>query len=285
MRASAYINLYENMLNGQAITPRQLLAYDRRALSGETEELDLNILLDQVNSIFWRFLRTAARDSLAEGLEEDCWQAMQQANPPNEKKLLFRAFSNIVVTRPGQDTLFAIWKSGQPPAGVKLSEDDYTGLAVTLALRAYPGYRAILQEQLARIQNKDRKERLQYLLPSLSDDEGERDRYFATLSTAEARRKEAWVLSALSYLHHPLRRAASEKYLPATLDWLEDIQRTGDVFFPQSWLQASLGWYQTATAAAVVRNFLRQHPDYNPKLRAKILQAADNLFRAEKLVK
>jgi aminopeptidase N len=285
MRASAYINLYENMLDGQVITPRQLLAYDRKALTRETEELDLNILLDQVNSIFWRLLPSAGRDSLAEGLEETCWQAMQQAQTPNEKKLLFRAFSNIVLTRPGQDTLFDIWKSGRPPAGVKLSEDDYTGLAVALALRAYPGYRDILQEQLARIQNKDRKERLQYLLPSLSDDEGERDRYFATLSTAEARRKEAWVLSALSNLHHPLRTAASEKYLPATLDWLEDIQRTGDVFFPQSWLQASLGWYHTATAAAVVRNFLRQHPDYNPKLRAKILQAADNLFRAEKLVK
>jgi len=285
MRASAYINLYENMLDGQVITPRQLLAYDRKALTRETEELDLNILLDQVSSIFWRFLPSAGRDSLAEGLEEDCWQAMQQAHTPNEKKLLFRAFSNIVLTRSGQDTLFDIWKSGRPPAGVKLSEDDYTGLAVALALRAYPGYRDVLQEQLARIQNKDRKERLQYLLPSLSDDEGERDRYFATLSTAEARRKEAWVLSALSYLHHPLRTAASEKYLPATLDWLEDIQRTGDVFFPQSWLQANLGWYHTATAAAVVRNFLRQHPDYNLKLKAKILQAADNLFRAEKLVK
>jgi len=48
-------------------------------------------------------------------------------------------------------------------------------------------------------------------------------------------------------------------------------------------LQASLGTYQTATAADVVRRFLSDHPEYNPKLRAKILQAADNLFRAEKL--
>jgi aminopeptidase N len=79
MRASAYINLYENMLDGQVITPRQLLAYDRKALTRETEELDLNILLDQVNSIFWRLLPSAGRDSLAEGLEETCWQAMQQA--------------------------------------------------------------------------------------------------------------------------------------------------------------------------------------------------------------
>jgi aminopeptidase N len=285
MRAAAYINLYENMLDGQAITPRQLLAYDLRALSRETEELDLNILLDQVNSIFWRFLPKAGRDSMAANLEDDLWQAMTQVPSKNEKKLLFGTYTSIVCSKPGQDSLFSVWRDRRPPSGVKLSEDDYTGLAVALALRAYPGYQDILKEQLTRIQNIDRRARLQYLLPALSDDAGERDRYFASLSSADARRKEAWVLSALSYLHHPLREGASEKYLPATLDWLQDIQRTGDVFFPQSWLQASLGWYQTATAAAVVHNFLRQHPDYNPMLRAKILQTADNLFRAEKLVK
>jgi aminopeptidase N len=285
MRASGYINLYENMLDGQVLTPRQLLAYDRKALSHEPEELNLNILLDQVNSIFWRFLSPALRDSISWGLEDDLRQALQQVQPANEKKLLFGTYTSIVRSKEGQDSLFSIWRDRRPPAGVKLSEDDYTGLAVALALRAYPGYKEILQEQIRRIQNKDRRARLQYLLPALSDDAGERDAWFASLSSADARRKEAWVLPALSYLHHPLRAGASEKYLPATLDWLQDIQRTGDVFFPQSWLQASLGWYQTATAAAVVRNFLRQHPDYNPKLRAKILQSADNLFRAEKLVK
>jgi aminopeptidase N len=285
MRAAGYINLYENMLDGQVLTPRQLLAYDRKVLSHEPEELNLNILLDQVNTIFWRFLSPAFRDSISGGLEDDLWQALQQVQPKNEKKLLFGTYTSIVISKEGQDSLFSIWRDRRPPAGVKLSEDDYTGLAVALALRAYPGYKEILQEQLKRIQNKDRRARLQYLLPALSDDAGERDAYFASLSSADARRKEAWVLPALSYLHHPLRAGASEKYLPATLEWLQDIQRTGDVFFPQSWLQASLGWYQTATAAAVVRNFLRQHPDYNPKLRAKILQSADNLFRAEKLLK
>ncbi len=284
MRASAYINLYENMLAGMAVTPRQLLAYDRRALSREPEELNLNILLEQVNSVFWRFLSPTLRDSMARGLERDLLQAMDVVTSGNEKKLLFRAFSNIALSQEGQDRLFLIWKNRQPPAGVKLSEDDYTNLAVALALRDYPEYRAVLAEQVSRIQNKDRKERLEYLLPALSDDSAERDRYFATLESAEARRKEAWVLTALSYLHHPLRASVSEKYLPASLDWLADIQRTGDVFFPQSWLQASLGWYQTGTAAAVVRQFLQQHPDYNPKLKAKILQAADNLFRAERLV-
>jgi len=283
MRASAYINFYENMLDGLVFTPVQLLEYDRRALSQEPEELNLNILLDQLNSIFWRLLSPSARDSLSAGIEQDLLQAMQKAGTGNEKKLLFKAYSNVAISQEGRVRLFTIWKSQQAPTGVKLTEDDYTNLAAALALRAYPGDREILDEQLGRIQNKDRRQRLQFLLPSLSNDLSERDQFFATLKDAGARRKEAWVLTALSYLHHPLRTAASEKYLPASLEWLEDIQRTGDVFFPQSWLQASLGWYRTRTAAAMVRDFLQRHPNYNPKLKAKILQAADNLFRAEKL--
>ena len=285
MRASAYINVYENMLDGRSLRPRELLAFDRRALLQEPEELNLNILLDQLVSIFWRFLPPATRDSLAPGLEKDLWAAMQTVPSGNEKKLLFRAYANIVLTKTGEDSLYAVWETQQPPAGVKLSEDDYTNLAASLAIRAYPNAQKILAQQASRIQNKDRQQRLAFLMPSLSSDVGERDRFFASLQEAGNRKKEAWVITALSYLHHPLRTTASEKYLPQSLEWLEDLQRTGDVFFPQSWLQTSLSWYQTPTAAATVRNFLQQHPDYNPKLRAKILQAADNLFRAERLTK
>ena len=80
-------------------------------------------------------------------------------------------------------------------------------------------------------------------------------------------------------------QATSEKYLPASLDLLEKIQLTGDIFFPSSWLQATLGAYQSPAAAATVRTFLAAHPNYNMPLRAKLLQAADDLFWAEKLVR
>ena len=284
MRAAAYINGYENMLAGRALTPLQLLAQNRRLLAREPEELNLNILLDQLASVYWRFLPPATRDSVAAGLENDCWEAMLRVTADNKKKLLFRTYSSIVLSRGGQDRLFSIWKERRPPAGVKLSEDDYTGVAANLALRVYPGYDSILQEQLGRITNSDRRDRWLFLQPSLSADTGERDRFFASLQDPKIRRKEAWVLAALAYLHHPLRTGASEKYLPATLGWLEDIQRTGDVFFPQSWLQTSFNYYQTASAAAIVREFLRTHPGYNPRLKNKILQATDNLQRAQTLI-
>ena len=112
-----------------------------------------------------------------------------------------------------------------------------------------------------------------------------RDQFFASLKDEKNREKEAWVTAALGYLHHPLRQATSEKYLPESLNLLSEIQQTGDIFFPGAWLQSTLGAYQSPAAARVVRDFLAAHPTpgYNPQLRAKLLQAADDLFRAEKL--
>lgn len=283
MRASAYINLYENMLNRHAISPAALLKFDSAALLKEPEELNLNILVDQLSSIFWRFTPAAKRGRIAPGIERTLWQAMQQAVTGNKKKQLFKAYNNIALSKASQDTLFNIWKTSQPPKGVKLTEDDYTGIATALAIRNYPGYDEILNEQLTRIQNPDRKLRLQYLIPSLSNNAADRDAFFASLKEAKNRRKEAWVITALGYLHHPLRTTYSEKYLPQSLDLLEEIQHTGDIFFPQSWLQATFNWYQSPAAGKIIRNFLRSHPGYNPKLRAKILQSADNVFRAERL--
>ncbi|MBS1601303.1 MAG: aminopeptidase [Bacteroidetes bacterium] len=281
MRAATFINLYENMLNGNGFAPWQLLNYYTFRF-GETDELVLNIILEQWQSAFWRFQSRIRRDSTAGISEQYLWLAMQNAEASNNKKLLFRAFTNIATTRVAMDTIFVIWRDRRPPAGVILTEDDYTSLAAALALRDYPDSKGILEEQLARINNTDRRQRLLFLMPALSGSEAERDSLFFSLRKPEARRKEAWVLAALTYLHHPLRAATAKKYLQPSLDWLEDIQRTGDVFFPQSWLQASFGWCRTPAEAQIVRDFLQTHPGYNPKLKAKILQATDLLFRSGK---
>nr|WP_259404344.1 M1 family aminopeptidase [Hymenobacter sp. HSC-4F20] len=283
-RAAAYVNLYENMLTGRALSPRQLLEVYRRTLPQEKEELNIKLLTGQLTDIYWKLLKPAERLGLAPALEKELWQAMQQNPAANSKKLLFKAYQSVALTKDAQTRLYQLWDQQQAPAGVKLTEDDYTALALALAVRDYPAATPILPRQLTRIQNPDRKKRMEFLMPALSPDVQTRDAFFASLSEEKNREKEAWVTSALAYLHHPLRAATSEKYLPQSLALLEEIQQTGDIFFPASWLQATLGSYQTPTAARTIRDFLAAHPNYNPKLRAKLLQAADDVFRAEKLV-
>ncbi len=285
MRASAYINAYENMLNRSAINAHDLLQQNLKYIYQENEELTLGVLLGQIQSIYWHFITPSTRLKLESSIENTLWTLMQKNVEPNEKRQLFLSFTDLAGSRNALDSIYKIWLHCQPPEGVKLSEDDYTNLACGLALRLYPGYQEILAEQANRIQNPDRKARFQYLQPSLFADQAVRDSFFYSLGDAKNRTKESWVITALGFLNHPLRVSTSEKYLPASLDWLFDIQRTGDIFFPQNWLKASLGNYQTASAAEIVRHFLKEHPDYNPKLKEKILQSADNLFRAATMLK
>ncbi|RAK70164.1 M1 family metallopeptidase [Hymenobacter edaphi] len=282
-RAASYVNLYENVLSRRYLTPRTLLDVYRQRLLHEPEELNLKLLTAQLGDLYWKFLRPEQRQALAATLEQELWYALERNPAPNQKKLLFKTYQSVALSRTAQQRLYQIWDGQQPPAGVKLTEDDYTALALALAVRDYPAPDPILPRQLARIQNPDRQQRLRFLMPALAPEQATRDHFFASLADAHNREKEAWVVTALGYLHHPLRAAASEQYLPQSLALLEEIQQTGDIFFPHNWLQATLGYYQTPTAACTVRGFLAAHPQYNPRLRAKLQQAADDLLRAEQL--
>ena len=291
-RAAAYISLYENMLNGRYIKPADLLTLLLEGLDKETEELNIKLMTNYIGTIYWEFIAQQDRTKISRGVEQKVWDAMKIQQTANTKKLLFKTYQDIFLTADAEKELYEIWKSQKAPQGVKLSEDDYTALAFSLALRAEGtaaeadlANASVLKEQLLRITNTDRKKRFEFLMPALSADVVERDRFFKSLELKVNRGKESNVVTALYYLHHPLRQATSVKYLKKSLDLLEEIQITGDIFFPQSWLQATLGYYQSGEAAEIVKTFLQQHPQYNPKLKAKILQTSDNLFRTRQLVK
>lgn len=62
---------------------------------------------------------------------------------------------------------------------------------------------------------------------------------------------------------------------------LREIQRTGDIFFPKRWMDATLGGHRSATSARMVSHFLAELPqDYPDRLRRVILSSSDNVFRA-----
>lgn len=281
-RALAYITLYENMLNGRSVSPRSLLEIFTRQLGKEKEELNCKLLTGYIQTIFWQFTAPALRDSTVHNLEHSLWQVMEHQSSPNMKKLLFKAYQGIFLSSEARSRLYGIWKKETPPGGVTLTEDDYTALSFSLAVRGSSDP-AMLITQRARISNPDRQKRFEFILPAVSADVKERDAFFTSLQQPANRQKESNVLAALSYLHHPLRQPTSVKYLPKTLEMLEEIQRTGDIFFPYSWLSVSFGNYQSKEAMNAVEAFLNSHPDYNPGLKAKILQATDDLSRADKL--
>ena len=106
-----------------------------------------------------------------------------------------------------------------------------------------------------------------------------------SLLEKENREKESWVQTALGNIHHPLCQQSSIKQLGAILEKLEEVQLTGDIFFPKGWLASSIGNYSSKEAALVLLSFLDTHPNYNPILLKKLLQTTDNLTRAQNIKK
>ena len=282
-RASAYISIYENMLIGRNILPGDALQLFINELSTEKEELNVKLISNYIGNIYWEFLKPEERVKVSLMLEGAIWAAMEKQSTANIKKLLFKTYQDVFSSKEARDKLYQIWLGSTAVDGVKLTEDDYTALAFSLALRDDKNA-TILNRQLERISNPDRRKRFEFIMPAVSSDLAARDAFFESLSLKVNREKEANVGAALYYLHHPLRQASALKYLPKSLDLLSEIQTTGDIFFPQNWLQATLGNYQSKEAADIVRKFLNDNPNYNPKLKAKILQTADNLFKAEQLL-
>src|SRR5208282_443909 len=113
----------------------------------------------------------------------------------------------------------------------------------------------ILAAQRDRTQNPDRKDRFEFVMPALSADPAVREQAFERFRNLENRRREPWVLESIHYLNHPLREEYALRFVAPSLELLPEIQRTGDIFFPQRWMDASLGGHRSAAAAKAVRDY------------------------------
>ncbi len=282
-RGIAWGTLWDGVIEGEVPVPDwfELLL---RGLESETIEQNAQRMLGYLSTTYWSLMTDEARRAAAPRVEAVLWGGVENSVESTLKAAYFRAWHGLVRTAAGVTRLRRIWAEDETVPGVTLSERDYTALAAALAVRGAPGTEEVLALQAARIENPDRLARFEFLRPALSPDPAVRERFFAGLREAANREREPWVLAGLGYLHHPLRAEHSRRFIGPALDLLAEVQRTGDIFFPAGWLDATLGGHNSAAAADVVRRFLDGlDPGYPPRLRAKILQSADLLFRAARI--
>ncbi|EAZ81152.2 M1 family metallopeptidase [Algoriphagus machipongonensis] len=282
MRGQSYINLYENTLAGN-ISPKQTFEVLHKGILEEKNEILASLISSEMNSLFWTFLTKDQRESKISKLEEDLWTLLQQDISTNLKKTLFSLYSGLAYSESGQNRLYQVWDKSIEIENLKLNPDDFTSLAMKLALYGHPKSEEILVEERSRISNPDKLARFDFLQPALSQNESERDALFESFRNMDNREKESWVLAACGYIHHPLHQATSVKHVPLALELLDEIQKTGDIFFPKRWVSATVGQYSSQKAANDVNVFLEANPDYNPILKNKILQATDDLMRVQKI--
>jgi aminopeptidase N len=279
VRASLWMTLWETFLR----EPSSAISFAQEALLSVTVEKDpllLEYLADKFDRVYWQFLPAADRSLMSKEIEEKVLERLILEKDNSCKRALFHLFRSVAISPDGLNTLKRLWM-GEITLGLELTERDRIQLAYALALRQAEGFEKILDDQLARITNPDRKAEFTFVRSALSADPDVRDAFFASLREKQNRAREPWVLEAVRYLHHPLRAESSERYIPESLQMLEEIQRTGDIFFPKGWLDATLGYYRSPGAAKAVRSYLARNKGLRQDLRNKLLQSSDMLFRAE----
>ncbi len=283
-RGVAWSALWDAMLEGR-LAPAQWYEMAFLSLRTEREAQLIGNWLRDLNTVWWRFLTPAQRAAHAPDLEALLRIRLDAAAEPGLKSPWFRTLSDLATTPETVAWLRALWQREATIAGLPLVEADETDLAYALALRGVEGEQRLLDAQRDRITNPDRKARFEFVRAAVSADAGERERWFQAVQDPANRRREVWVQEGLGLLNHPLRADHAAALMPKALDMLLEVHRTGALFFDANWMNEALRGHSSPQVAATVTRFIDTLPaDYPPRLRALVLQSADLLMRAARIV-
>ncbi|HAA20488.1 MAG TPA: hypothetical protein DCP28_17635 [Cytophagales bacterium] len=284
-RGAILINLYENMLEGRTVRPIMLLELALRMAGTETNPQVLSRAMGYLQNTYWSFLTEKQRTEYADKVSASLWSALQAQPSQDLKKPIYSAYASVAQPAKALVNLYRLWNEEVLVPGLTLSVNDRSSLALSLMIKQPEWYQELVAAQAEKISNPDRRKRFEFVAVAAHPEKEVRDSLFATFGFAENRGVEPWILGALNLLHHPYRQQASFDYLERSLLWLEDIQVTGDIFFPKRWLDASFGSYSSPEAVELVESFLAERSDYNANLKGKILQAYDQARRAAEIQK
>jgi aminopeptidase N len=284
-RASWCVTLNEIFLN-RRVSPLKYFTSIVNNLNAEKEPLIRQYLLNNLELVWWRFLTDNQRIESSELLESVFLNLISTSKiSDDEKKPLFWTFGRTAISQNGLRYVFNTWCNKSGPKGIKFDETDYMNMAFELAVRGIPDADSIIIAQEERIKNRDRLAKYRFMMRAVSADTAIWNSFFKSLSDPANRRPEPWVTEALQYFYHPLRSSWSVKYLKSSLDLLPEIQKTGDIFFPKSWLDATLRGFNSGEAYDVVESWIKENPKVSVNLKNKVLQSADILKRSSGLEK
>ncbi len=282
LRGTAWLNLWENFLNGKIESSKMancLLVNLRK----EKNQIILSHMLSHTINFYWNFLTEENRRKYSESIDKILWKRFTTAENPGVKTQFFRTWMRVAESYHAVKRMENIWSGKTELKRFKVSREDMTTLAYELSVRSVPNHSMILYKQQQKLKDQEKRDKMAFISRAVSSDRATREIFFESLKSSKNREREPWVNSALHYLHHPLRRAESLDFIEPSLELLEEIQKTGDIFFPINWTNYTLKNHNSKEAADIVRNFLAKRPDYPGNLKNKILQAADSLFRASEL--
>ncbi len=277
-RAHIYLNTYENMLLG-LIDVKTVFNLLLNGIETEENELILHLISNQTRDLFWNYLYTENDQERQIKIENSLLKRLQTKASKNIKKIVFNTYRSLAKSSEGLNQIYRLWNQDEEIEDLFFNQDELTNLAQTLSLFGHPNSKEILDKAKAALTNPDKREHFKFMEAALTGDPEIRTAYFESFKSPKYREKESWVQAAAGFIHHPIRQDESIRTLPLSLKLLEEIQSTGDIFFPKRWLDATVGQYTSKQAYDLVLNYLNTNPNLSPDLKNKLLQASDKLFR------
>jgi len=246
-RLSAMMNIFENVL-----------------MHNITADKAANVFVHEIKNWSEPLLASSAADYLSSLMnlcenQKDIQESLLAIRNLTGYSLAKQKALRILISKATEkdivENLYDIWKEQSEPL---LNQTDYINLSYQLAIR-YPGkWKEILDEQLSRIDNPDKRKEFEFVSRACNPDPKKQDELFAELLEPKNRKIEPWALSVLSLLNHPLREPESNRFIRPALDELLEVQQTGDIFFPKNWCTTLLSGHRSPEARQILLDFLKE---------------------------
>ena len=263
-RYALLLTLHDNYLMGRI--PASYFGELYRMMMKERNPLIIKTTVDHMFKIAFdskpserNTLEQCMTDLLTENRSADCRQAVI-------RKLGANATSPEVLAQ-----LYTLWNEQRDPL---FDEHDYMEMAYRLAI-THPGqWQEILSRQRQRLKTDLLRQELDFVGRACNPDGTAQRNLYNALLKAKPRQHEPWALHALSLLCADIREQGSNAYIASSLNSLDYLQQTSDIFFTGNWLTTLLGRRKSREAEREVDAFLKKHPTMQPNLRNKVLVAA-----------
>ena len=264
-RYAAILNLYENFHLGN-ITAGKLMRVLLDFLSHENNELIASTTCTFINN-----LTGCLNPKDRAATEGRLYELTQQHGLQSVRQTLLRQLSLKAVSPQVLNNLYGIWEKQEASF---LNNRDYMRMAYHLAIMFPERWQDIIALQHSRLTTKDERREFGFVSRACTPDADVQQQLFNDLLKVENRRVEPWARTMLALLNDPVREPLSNRYLVPGLDVLEEIQRTGDIFFPGYWLSSLLDGHHSSQAVEIVNTWLDNHPTLAPALKNKVMENA-----------
>ena len=264
-RYAAVLNLYENY-HLKNITANALVDIMLNYLAHEENELIASTIASCLGNLTPRLDATQCATA-----EHRILDMMQSHSLQSVRQTLLRQLSLNATTIDVVDSLYDIW---QDHRSTLLNNRDYMRMAYHLAIMIPEHWQEILEAERTRLKTEDERREFDFISRACNPDEQVQQQLFNDLLNVENRRVEPWARTMLALLNDPVREPMSNRYLQPGLDALEEIQRTGDIFFPGYWLSCLLSGHHSEQAEEIVNAWIDAHPTLVPALKNKIMENA-----------